>query len=455
MASGMARQLAKNVMRFIDASPSPYHAVEVTQGALHERGYERLREGNQWASQVKRGGKYYLTRNASSLIAFAVGGSYSPSGGFRITGAHTDSPALKLKPQCGAVKEGYEQVLVQPYGGGQWCTWFDRDLKIAGRVVLRDGRGALQHSLVHVNRPLLRIPTLAIHLNRGLNENGFKFNLETEMVPIIASSLSQRDTSSHSAVITTLAEQLQTSPEDIVDYDLVLADCQPSSLGGSQREFIFAPRLDNLLMSYLSLHALLETDSSLPSEEGVRMCVLFDNEEVGSTSYAGANSDFIGRAIERVAHALDPSNSESGHVAFRNSFLLSADMAHAVHPNFASKHVSDCKPRLQGGLVLKANANMRYATTGVTSAVIRELARVHNVKIQDFVPRNDMGCGSTIGPSLSARGLRTVDIGQPQLSMHSIREMCGVDDCEDSWRLLTSYYEHFGDIDKQFRLLVD
>ena len=457
-------ELAKRFLAFVDASPSPFHAVHEAKCRLQAHGYEKIREAENWSGLLKKGGKYFFTRNSSTIVAFAVGGSYTATGGFRVIGAHTDSPALKVKPNAKKSSEGYHQVGVQVYGGGQWCTWFDRDLKVAGRVMVRDANNQVSQQLVHINRPVMRVPTLAIHLNRGLNDAGFKFNLETELVPIIATTLQygagkkeeeeKKKADQPPVFLEMVAKELNTTPDHIVDYDFALADCQPSSLGGLNEEFIFAPRLDNLMMSFVALDALLDSENTLADEEGVRMCVLFDNEEIGSVSYMGANSDIIERSIRRTANAFHE-GTESADVAFQNSFMISADMAHAVHPNYSSKHEGEHKPHIHKGLVVKSNANMRYATTAATSAGLKELARRHNIPIQDFVVRNDAGCGSTIGPTLSSRGLRTVDVGQPQLSMHSIREMCGVNDCEYSKNLFLAYYNEFVKIDKPLQATVD
>jgi len=447
-----AKGIAQRFLQYVDQSPSPFHAVEEAVKILAGSGYSKLREDEPWMATVKPGGKYYYTRNGSTLVAFAVGEQYKSPNGFRIIGAHTDSPVLTVKPRPACKAEGYLKVGVQVYGGGQWCTWFDRDLKVAGRLVVRGEDGVLRQRLVHVPRPILRVPTLAIHLNRGLNTEGFKFDLEKELVPVIAAELEGQG---EGIFLEAVAAEAGVTAEQVVDFDLVLADCQPSAIGGAREDYIFAPRLDNLMSSFLSLEAMVEA-GGLADDTGVRMCVLFDNEEVGSTSYAGANSDIVERAIRRLAVTLaGDASPETADLAFKNSFLISADMAHAVHPNYAARHESQHKPQIGQGLVIKTNANQRYATNASTGAALRELARRRDLPIQDFCVKNSSGCGSTIGPMLSSRGLRTVDVGQPQLSMHSIREMCGVLDTYYCRSLFKAFYEEFESIDRELRKTVD
>eukprot|EP00009_Paramoeba_aestuarina_P009405 CAMPEP_0201521466 /NCGR_PEP_ID=MMETSP0161_2-20130828/14438_1 /ASSEMBLY_ACC=CAM_ASM_000251 /TAXON_ID=180227 /ORGANISM="Neoparamoeba aestuarina, Strain SoJaBio B1-5/56/2" /LENGTH=461 /DNA_ID=CAMNT_0047920107 /DNA_START=45 /DNA_END=1430 /DNA_ORIENTATION=- len=450
-------KLAERFIKFVDASPSPFHAVLAAKQLLETHGFKHLSEKNSWQGLLQQGGKYFFTRNMSTIVAFAVGNKYAPGNGFRIIGAHTDSPCLKLKPHpCDTGAEGYKQVGVQTYGGGLWYSWFDRDLKLAGRVIVRNSeQKKLEQKFVHVDRPLLRVPSLAIHLNRTVNTEGFKFNTETELTPVIATTLGAEAAGSDKPVLLeVLSKELDVDISSIVDYDLCLADFQPSTIGGAFNEFVFAPRLDNLLCSFTSLEALVDACDAQEDEDfGIRMCILFDNEEIGSNSYAGAGSSLVDTVMSRVVGSLSEGtySDEVVHRAYRNSFLISADMAHAVHPNYGSRHEANHKPEIHKGLVVKVNANMRYATTAASAAPLRELAHRRNVPIQEFVVRNDSGCGSTIGPMLSARGLRTVDVGQPQLSMHSIREMCGVSDLEHTKSLFFGFYgPEFAKIDNDF-----
>ncbi|KAH7528259.1 hypothetical protein FEM48_Zijuj05G0053500 [Ziziphus jujuba var. spinosa] len=469
--------VVSDLINFLNASPTAFHAVDEAKKLLRSFGYEQVLERENW--KLEAGKKYFFTRNHSTIVAFAIGKKYVAGNGFHIVGAHTDSPCLKLKPISKVTKSGYLEVGVQTYGGGLWHTWFDRDLTVAGRVIIReekDGSVSYLHRLVRIEEPIIRIPTLAIHLDRNVND-GFKVNTQTHLLPILATSIkaeldkvvgengciesqAQNDGKKsnekidsnrhHSLLLQLLASQLGCKPDDICDFELQACDTQPSILAGATKEFIFSGRLDNLCMSFCSLKALVDataSESSLEDEAGVRMVALFDHEEVGSNSAQGAGSPVTLNALSRITNSFT-SDSQLLEKAIQKSFLVSADMAHALHPNYADKHEENHQPKLHGGLVIKHNANQRYATNAVTSFVFREIANNHELPIQDFVVRNDMGCGSTIGPILaSGVGIRTVDVGAPQLSMHSIREMCAVDDVKHSYEHFKAYFQEFTHLD--------
>ncbi|KAI8372834.1 peptidase M18 [Radiomyces spectabilis] len=458
---------------FLNASPSPFHAVHEAVQRLEKAGFQRLSERSDWT--LKREGKYYFTRNGSSVVAFVVGGAYKPGNGFSIVGAHTDSPCLKLKPVSKKENAGYLEVGVQLYGGGIWHSWFDRDLGIAGRVMVQQEDGSFKHTLVRIHRPILRVPTLAIHLDGSANE-AFKFNKETHLLPILATTVKsyaictpkiakvlnapkpghgEHADRHHPCLIEALANEIGVQPSSIHDFDLSLYDIQPATLGGLYNEFIFSARLDNLGMSYCSLMALIRSSNDLSQEPNVRLVSLFDNEEVGSTTLNGANSNLLPATLERIV-ATDigtrkgKSSKSTFEQAVQKSLLVSADMAHAVHPNYTEKYEENHRPAMHKGTVIKINANQKYATTAPTSLIIREIARRRNIPIQEFVVRNDSSCGSTIGPMLSAKlGLRTIDVGNPQLSMHSIRETGGVDDVKNGISLLEAFFELFPSVDEQ------
>ncbi|GJR85149.1 probable aspartyl aminopeptidase [Tanacetum coccineum] len=400
---------------------------------LLDAGFHLLSENDEW--NLKPGGRYFFTRNMSCLVAFAIGEKYSAGNGFHVIAAHTDSPCLKLKPKSASSKSNYLMVNVQTYGGGLWHTWFDRDLSVAGRVIVRSSDGSFLHKLVKVKRPLLRVPTLAIHLDRNVNKDGFKPNLETHLNPLLATkhddvSSESKDKSSskdfhHPLLMQILSDELGCEVDDIASIELNICDTQPSCLGGANDEFIFSGRLDNLASSFCALRALVDSSGSkdLSDEHAIRMVALFDNEEVGSDSIQGAGAPTMFQAMRRIIDCLANSYVREGifERAIRQSFLVSADMAHGVHPNFMDKHEEHHRPELHKGLVIKHNANQRYATSGITAFLFKEVAKIHNLPTQDFVVRNDMGCGSTIGPILaSGIGIRTVDCGIPQLSMHSV-----------------------------------
>lgn len=435
---------------------------------------------------MKPGGKYYLTRNGSSIVAFAVGGEWRPGGPVGMVGAHTDSPCLRLKPVSRKSAAGYLQVGVETYGGGIWHSWFDRDLSVAGRVMVADGEGGFEQRLVKVDKPVLRIPTLAIHLDRAPE---FSPNKETELFPIVglaAAELNKKPPSGgadepkeeadgfqplkavterhHLPLVSLVAAEAGVSPDDIADFELVLYDTQKSCLGGLDDEFVFSPRLDNQEMTFCSVMGLIRSvsssDSSSPSldaDPSIRMIACFDHEEVGSTSAHGADSNLLPAVLRRLS-VLGGAASEAAafEQTLSRSFLVSADMAHAVHPNYAAKYESAHQPAMNGGVVIKVNANQRYATNSPGIVLVREAARVAQppVPLQLFVVRNDSPCGSTIGPMLSAKmGVRTLDLGNPQLSMHSIRETGGSADVEHGIALFDSFFRHYGALEE--KILVD
>ncbi|KAI8817162.1 peptidase M18 [Fimicolochytrium jonesii] len=462
---------ATSFLDFVNASPSPFHAVETATSQLKAAGFVEIHERDAWAGKLQKGGKYFFTRNRSCIAAFAVGSGGGSHVGFSVLGAHTDSPCLKVKPHSKKEKAGYTQVGVQTYGGGLWHTWFDRDLGLAGRVVVTGTEGKLEHRLVRIDRPILRVPTLAIHLDRGVND-AFKFNNEVQLTPILAAAATKALNGDAEAKSTTttaapnaeqhsplllklLAEELKIDAAQIGDFELCLYDTQPSVIGGAQNEYIFSARLDNLMMSYCSLTALINssTKESLAKDANIRVVVLFDNEEVGSVSAHGAGSNLLEVTLRRLASefaAEGSSETAAFERAIPRSLLISADMAHAIHPNYAEKHEDNHRPQMNKGVVIKHNANQRYATTAVTTALVRRVAERRGVPLQEFVVRNDSPCGSTIGPMLSAQlGLRTIDVGNPQLSMHSIRETCGVEDVKYAIDLFESFFHDFAEIEAQ------
>jgi aspartyl aminopeptidase len=418
-------------------------------------------------------------------------------------GAHTDSPCLRIKPVSKRQSDGFLQVAVETYGGGLWHTWFDRDLSIAGRVMVKTKSGTIEQRLVKVERPILRIPTLAIHLDRQEN---FQFNKETQLFPIAglaAAELNRQGKTEdakeeekkdgpfeplalpterhHSYIVEIVAEEAGVKPDEIVDFELVLYDTQKSVIGGLNNELIFSPRLDNLMMTYCTVDGIIKSlasSSALDGDSTIRLIACFDHEEIGSRTAQGADSNLLPAVIRRLSVLpASESNSDKSYdklddtatayeQTLSTSFLISADMAHSVHPNYPAKYEVQHRPEMNKGTVIKINANARYATSSPGIILLQEAARrakkasasistaKEGVPLQLFVVRNDSSCGSTIGPMLSAAmGARTLDLGNPQLSMHSIRETGGAHDVEYAVNLFESFFEHFEELEK--KIIVD
>ena len=500
----------KGLKNYVDSSPTPHHCVATTINLLQKAGFKALSEHDLWKQNnlLQKSGKYYYTRDESSIVAFTIGGKYVAGNPFKVIGAHTDSPNLRVKPRSKRNSNGMLQIGVQTYGGGLWSTWFDRDLGIAGRCIIRkksdsisdheDSNGdadndLFETKLVMIDRPILRIPSLCIHLRDGTERDWIKLNKEDHLVPILSAEIEKvlesnidsdqddnsdisNSTSSSSSNIETivpdawresqqpellrvLAEELGCNVDDIADFDLALFDTQGVSYTGTRNEFLVGSRLDNLASCYVAIEALTECATatgakSLDNDDGVNIIALFDHEEVGSSSNTGAGSPIMRDAVTRISNCfMANEDSEVFKVALSKSMIFSVDMAHAIHPNYASKHEKQHSPQMNKGVVIKSNANQRYATTGVTGFITRELARRASIPIQEFVVRNDCPCGSTIGPKISENtGIRAIDLGLPQLSMHSIREMSGVNDLVTARELFVAFFKDFSKIDESLKL---
>lgn len=477
MSSITKTNYPQEFVKFLNASHSPYHAVHSIKSHLKENGFEELSEREQWNGKLNRKGKYYVTRNNSSIIAFVIGNKWKPGNPLAIVGAHTDSPTLRIKPISKRTTEKYIQIGVECYGGGIWHSWFDSDLSIAGRVMVNEKKSdKIVSKLLDLNKPLLKIPTLAIHLDRTVNEK-FVFNKETNLLPIAGLSetndKSAKEESSddvfqsikpiierhNEELLDLIAKELElNSVEEIEDFELILYDNKASCLGGLKEEFVFSGRLDNLTSCFTGMHALTEAaDIDIENEEGIRLFGSFDHEEIGSSSAQGADSNFLPNIMERLCGLKADSTDVDSPVAkplllesSAKSFFLSSDVAHAVHPNYANKHESNHKPLVGSGPVLKINANQRYMTNSAGITLIKKMADTAKVPLQLFVAANDSPCGSTIGPILASKtGIRTLDLGNPILSMHSIRETGGSADLEYQIKLFGEFFKSYSSLESK------
>ncbi|WP_417226202.1 M18 family aminopeptidase [Amphritea sp.] len=420
----------KQLFEFLAASPTPFHAVYEMRARLQEAGFIELLEQDVW--NVRPGGRYFIVRNESSIIAWTLAANAGLTrSGIRMVGAHTDSPCLKVKPNPETQSQGCLRVGVEVYGGALLNPWFDRDLSLAGRVNYINNDGDMASALVNFERPVAVIPNLAIHLNRDVNQ-GLNVNPQTDLPPIMAQLVGDDKIELRDILKNELLMHHIDDVAEILDYELSFYDVQIPAYIGLNNEFFASARLDNLLSCFIGMQALIESDS-----EQSCLLVCNDHEEVGSMSAAGAQGPMLKQLLERLQP--DP---ESRSRMIANSMMVSVDNAHAVHPNFADKHDGNHGPRMNAGAVIKINANQRYATNSETASLFRHIARQEGVTLQSFVVRSDMGCGSTIGPITAAEiGVKTVDIGVPQLAMHSIRELAGSDDPVSLAKVLKRYYQ--------------
>ena len=425
-----------DLLAFLDRSPTPYHAVAETVRRLAAAGFRPLGEDEVWT--LEPDARRYVVRAEGSIVAFQVGRESPAEAGFRILGAHTDSPNLRLKPRPDKSAEGYRQLAVEPYGSPLLYTWFDRELSLAGRVSFRDG-AAVRTALVDFARPLLRIPSLAIHLQRELRSEGLKVNAQQHLAPVIGLEGAP-------PIAELLAVELRASGAadvagpDVLGFDLMTYDCQRASVTGARGELVSSPRLDNLASCHAAVSALAEA-AGRDLGAATRMIVLYDHEEVGSRSAQGAAGTLLSDALERCVAGFKGGAAQGVARAASRSLMVSADMAHAVHPNYADRHEPGHRPVVGKGPVIKVNADQSYASDAETIARFAALCASAGVVPQHFVARSDLGCGSTIGPISAARvGIRTVDVGSPMLSMHSCRELAGTADVEPMIRVLGALF---------------
>jgi aspartyl aminopeptidase len=439
------KSLAEKFINFNKTSPSPYNAMHTIEKMLEKANFVKLKESDSW--KIEHGGFYYMTRGAySSIIAFSIPEKLDENkSAFKIIGTHSDSPCFRLAPKFDSKSSGFEQVHLQMYGGGLWHTWYDRTLILGGRVIVKDEEGHLVTRIYQSKKPVAKVPTLAIHLQ---TESTLNINKENDLKPIIATSILKQLNCGEgdcSALMTFLSKELEVDVKDIIDFDLCFADSQDAHIFGLYDEFISSPRIDNLFSVFTSVEsimALKNNEENKKTQQDINIIAMFDHEEVGSSSYVGADSEYIRSIMLRITYGLQMKDEEVFQRMLRRSYLLSSDMAHSVHPNFSSKHQSSHTPVINKGVVLKRNANLRYTTDSISGAIIRRIAEKNEVPLMDFIVRCDSSCGSTIGPMMSTQlGCLASDIGCPQLGMHSISETAGVLDFCYYFKLMLGFFE--------------
>ena len=418
---------SEDLLAFLDAGVSPFHAVAEMARRLEAAGFSALDERSRW--EVATGDRRFVVRDGGSIVAFVVGTAPAGDSGFRLVGAHTDSPAFRVRPQPDAVRAGLRMVGVETYGGPLTYTWLDRDLTLAGRVAVRDGNG-VRMAPVRLPGAWLRIPSLAIHLNRNLHSEGLRLDPQQHLVPVWGPADGPE-------LVEVVADAAGVDAGAILSWDLVTADTQPAALGGADHAYVFSARLDNLSSCHAGLSALLDTGTTAHTS----VLVANDHEEVGSGSAEGARGSFLEDVLRRLVISTGGDEQDIARAKAR-SLLVSADMAHAVHPNYADRHEPGHQPRLGAGPVIKANANQAYASDAGTAGWFAARCADAGVAHQHFVSRADLPCGSTIGPLTATRlGIATVDVGSPMLSMHSVREQAAAADVQP---MIDALAAHFG-----------
>jgi aspartyl aminopeptidase len=461
--SQQANELAKGFLKFNSTCHSPYQAVDTIEKILKEKNFTRLKEEEPF--NLSAGGRYYIKRGFdSSMIIFDVPSNIDTKKlSLKLMATHVDSPCLRMAPRSKKTFKSLEQVCIQTYGGGLWHTWFDRSLVLGGRVVVSEN-GRLVQKIFTSPHPVAKVPNLAIHLQK--DRTNFAPNKETHLRPLIAQELEglfnrndeipehvdkspvdikTADENHSLGILRMIARELGCGVKDIVDFDLCFADSTPPSLFGLNQEFISSPRLDNLFSVYFSLMGYLENLESGASEKqtDMNMLMMFDHEEIGSQTYVGADSSYVKTLLQRIVTRMQQIETKDASLdptvlsqVLARSLLVSADMAHGVHPNYPSYHQCNHQVEVNKGVVFKVNCNGRYITDSVSSSVMKLISARANLPVQEFIVPQDSPCGSTVGPMLSSKlGTLGLDVGIPQLSMHSIRETCGVLD--------TYYYKEF------------
>ena len=430
------KNLANELLEFINESPTAYHAVNTVKKMLYENGFKELKESEAW--NLNKSDKCYVIKNDSAIIAFEIGNGEIEEEGFRLIGAHTDSPCFKVKPSPEMLVENkYVKLNTEVYGGPILNTWFDRPLSLAGRVTLKgDSPFKPVTKLININKPLLVIPNLAIHMNRNVNE-GYAINKQKDTLPLLGFINEKlEDKEDVVGVLSIIKNELNVEKEDILDFDLFLYEHEKGSLLGINEEFISSSRLDDLWMVFSGVKALVESNNN----KATKVMVCIDNEEIGSLTSQGARSSLLKNILERITLSLGK-NKEEFFRAIANSIMISADLAHAVHPNQSEKHDQTNRPVLGNGPVIKMAASGSYSTDSYASAIFQELCKEANVPCQKFVNRSDVRGGTTIGPMVSADlSIPVIDMGAAVIGMHSIRELASVKDNEYTIKAFINFF---------------
>ena len=415
------KSFAREVIEFIDESPSTYHVVKNCSDILDENGFERIMPREKW--KIKKGGKYFLKKSSSTIIAFTVGEDFDVKNGFKIFGAHTDSPCFRIKPNPEIVTENIVRLNTEVYGGPILSTWFDRPLSIAGRVIVKGENSFFPRTVkIKIDEPLLTIPNLAIHQNREVN-NGVKIDKQNDVLPVI--SLINKNFEREGYLERIILEKTGIKKEDIIDFDLYLYATEKGCLLGANEEFMSSPKIDNLASVYTGLIGLLEAEEN---QDRINIFVAFDNEEIGSATKQGADSNYLLNTLERISLALGLSRGDFLQM-LESSYILSADAAHAAHPAHLGKTDPTNRGRINEGISIKISAKQKYTSDGYSIAVIKQLIEGTEIQIQPFVNESNELGGSTIGPISSTHlDIDGVDLGVPMFAMHSVRELCGIFD---------------------------
>lgn len=427
------KDLAKDLINFIDSSPCMYFAVKNMSERLKENGFTELREDEEWKIEKSKG--YYLVKNSSTIIAFKTGEDLPSISGFKITGSHSDSPTFKIKPAADIYQNGYHKLNTEVYGGPIISSWFDRTLSVAGRVytVNEDDPLKIHEHLINIDKDLFTIANLCIHQNRNVNK-GYEYNAQKDTLPILELI---NENMEKTCIEDILAKELKIDRKSILDYELFIYDREKGKIIGLNDEFIHSSRLDNLAMAHVSLNALLSSEHN----KAVNLIYVSDNEEVGSRTKQGADSPFLKNTLKRIVLSME-NKEESFYRAIAKSFMISADLAHAYHPNYPEKCDISNTPVINKGVCIKYAANQSYTSDAYSASVFKSYAKRAGENVQNFLNRSDTPGGSTIGPINATHiDIRSVDIGNPILAMHSVRELGGVDDHFSLYKILKEFYK--------------